>query len=174
MTPFQNYSRLPVRARRVAGVAATSGSETPANPHSTARRRTGISAAEILAATALFAVITVLLVPVIGGVKDVRDEAAQHQLAVIEAANLMERVVDLRRGGPLSRRRLDALTLSTPIRERLTQPELAVSLGDVGGSPPARALAIEISWENQHGERGVPVRVVTFLYESEASGDAQP
>ncbi len=129
---------------------------------------------EIVAATALLSVIMVLLVPVISGVAEVREEAARHQLAVLEAANLMERIAAQRANGPLSRQQLDGLSLSTSFNERLTDPQLAVSLGETTGSPPARELSIEISWENRHGERGVPVRVVTFLYESEESGVAQP
>lgn len=171
MKPFQFCKTLELR--RVPQVAVTNGTETPANPGSSLRCR-GISAVELVAATALFAVITMLLVPLIGGVKDVREEAAQHQLTVLEAANLLERVADMRRGGPLTQQQLDTLTLSAPVRDRLTKPELDVALGNAEGSPPARALAIEISWENQHGERAEPVRVVTFLYEWEASGDAQP
>ena len=130
--------------------------------------------AELVAATALFSVITLLLVPVIGGVAEVREEAARHQLAVLEAANLMERIAARRKYGPPSQQQLDALSLSTSVRERLTEPQLEIVVGETAGSPPARPLSIEISWENRHGERGVPVRVVTFLYESEESGDAQP
>ena len=129
--------------------------------------------AEIVAATALLSVVTALLVPVIGGVADVREEAARHQLAVLEAANLMEHIATQRMDGPISVEQLDELSLSQSVSDRLTDPQLAITLGDPVGSPAARPLSIEISWENQHGQRGVPVQVVTFLYEEEP-GDTQP
>ncbi len=145
-----------------------------ATQHRCSYRRRGVSMMEIVAATAILAVMAMLLVPVIGGVAEVREGAAQHQLAVFEAANLMERVAVLRANGPLTRQQLEELSLSRTARDQLTEPQLAFSLGEAAGSPPARALTIEISWENQHGQRGVPVQVVTYLYESEEPGDAQP
>jgi hypothetical protein len=129
---------------------------------------------EIVAAAAIFAVIAAVLVPAIGGVAEVREAAAQHQLAVIETANLMERIAALRAEGPLTAQQLDGLSLSAEVRDRLVEPQLKVSVDEIGGSLPARALTIEISWEDQHGQRGVPVQVVTFLYEVEESDDEQP
>lgn len=137
-------------------------------------RRPGVSLMELVAAVSVLAVIAVLLVPVIAGVADVREGAAQHQLAVIEAANLMERIAALRANGSLRREQLDALSLSETVQEQLVAPELEIMLSEAEGSPPAQTLSVEITWENQHGERGVPVRVVACLYESEESVDAQP
>lgn len=120
------------------------------------------------------AVVAILLVPVISGVAGVRDAAVQHQLAVLEAANVMERIAALRARGPVTGQQLAALTLSPAIEEQLVEPQLEITLTDAAGSPPARTLAVEVSWENEQGQRGVPVRVVTYLYEPEGPDDAQP
>lgn len=129
---------------------------------------------EIVAATAIFAIIAAVLVPAIGGVADVREEAAQHELALTEAANLMERIAVLRVDGPLTREQLEELSLSDEARNQLAEPQLSISLDEAAGSPPARLLTVEISWENQHGRRGAPVQLITFLYDAEESDDGQP
>lgn len=138
------------------------------------RTSRGVTLVEIVAATALLAVMAVLLVPVLGGVGEVRESAAHHQLAVMEAANLTERIAALRAEGRLSHQQLEELSLSPEARDQLVDPELRYTLDDFSDSPPAHALTIEISWRNRHGERAAPVRVVTFLNELEETDDAQP
>lgn len=125
--------------------------------------------AEVLAAAALMSVVTVIALPIVSSVAAVREESVKRNQAVIEVANVMERVAALRRSGPVSVAELGSLTVSDSITDLLDDHQLAITLGEPGGTPPARELTVSLSWRNDAGDRVAPVTVTAFVYEK---GDA--
>jgi type II secretory pathway pseudopilin PulG len=124
---------------------------------------------ELVVAIALFSTVTVLVVPVLGRVAAVRDEAAAHETAVLEAANLMERLAALSARRELARSDLESLALSDAAVNSLAAPRLDVTLGEPEGEPAARRLTVAVSWENSAGQRGAPVTVTRYVYEAGAA-----
>jgi type II secretory pathway pseudopilin PulG len=131
--------------------------------------RSGVTMLELVAAIALFSTVTVLVVPVLGRVATVRDEAAAHETAVLEAANLMERLAKLSARRELTNADLESLALSDATGNSLVSPQLDVTLGEPEGEPASRRLTVAVSWENSAGQRGAPVTVTRYLYESGAA-----
>ena len=130
--------------------------------------RRGVTMLELLAAIALFSAVALLVVPLLARVAAVRDEAADHETALLEAGNAMERLAAQSAGRELTQADLDAQRLSTAAAN-LTAPELKLTLSEPVGSPPARRLTVAVSWENAAGQRGAPVTVTRYVYRA---GDA--
>ena len=128
----------------------------------------GVTMLELLAAIALFSAVALLVVPLLARVAAVRDEAADHETALLEAANAMERLASVSAARELTQAELDALRLSDTAADNLTAPELKLSLSEPEGTPPARRLTVAVSWENAAGQRGAPVTLTRYLYETGA------
>jgi prepilin-type N-terminal cleavage/methylation domain-containing protein len=126
--------------------------------------RRGVTMLELLAAIALFSTVALLVVPVLGRVAAVRDEAAAHSTALREAANVMERVAARSARRELTEPDLNSLALSDTAVDNLTAPQLRVTLGEPEGEPSARQLTVAVSWENEAGQRGTPVTLTRYLY----------
>jgi type II secretory pathway pseudopilin PulG len=122
--------------------------------------------AEVLAAAALMSVVTVIALPIVSSVAAVREESAKRNQAVIEVANVMERVAALRRSGPVTAADLDSLTVSDSIADLLDESQLEITLSEPAGTPPSRELTVSLSWLNDAGDRVSPATVTAFLYES--------
>lgn len=126
--------------------------------------RRGVTMLELMAALALFSTVVLLVVPVLGRVAAVRDETAAHETALLEAANVMERLAAGNARRRITQEDLDALTLSDAARHDLTLPQLVVTLGEPEREPAARQLTIQVSWENDAGQRSTPVTLTRYLY----------
>lgn len=141
----------------------------PAGTMNSSLSRSGVTMLELVAAIALFSTVVLLIVPALTRVAAVRDDAAAHQTALLEAANLMEQLAALSARRELTRADLDSLSLSDIAVENLTAPQLELALGDPVGDPAARALTIVLSWENNAGQRGTPVRLTRYLFNAGAT-----
>jgi prepilin-type N-terminal cleavage/methylation domain-containing protein len=131
---------------------------------STTIPRRGVTMLELVAAIALFSAVALLVVPVLGRVVAVRDEAAAHETALLEAANLMERLAALSARRQLTETDLDSLALSNAAAGNLVAPQLNLTLGEPEGEPAARRLTVALSWENSAGQRGTPVTLTRYLH----------
>jgi type II secretory pathway pseudopilin PulG len=133
------------------------------------RRRTGVSLIEIIAAMGLFSVVVLLVAPAISGVAAVRDEAAQHLIAVLELSNLMERIAARDADGTPTQDELNQLAISDAAARELIDPVLTLTIGEPEGTPPMRPLTASLAWRNGAGQYGTPARVTRFLVEREGS-----
>ena len=107
--------------------------------------------AAVLAAAALMSVVTVIALPIVSSVAAVREESAKWNQAVIEVANVMERVAALRRSGPVTAAELER-EVSDSIADLLEESQLEVTLSEPAGTPPSRELSVSLSWLNDAGE----------------------
>lgn len=133
------------------------------------RRRSGVTMIEIIAAMGLFSVVVLLVAPAISGVAAVRDEAVQHQTAVLELSNLLEHIAARAPNDPLTQDALNQLAISDAAAGELIDPELTVTLGDPEGTPPMRPLTASLTWRNGAGQYGTPARFIRFLPVREGS-----
>jgi len=144
------------------------------HPNSQSRRTAGndrrvrraVTLMESMAALALLSVVVVLVAPILDVVQQMRAEARRHQFAVLEVANLQERLAA--RGGPLTDADIAGIEPSAAALRELSDPELTLTIEDVAGDPiAARRLTVSLSWENSSGERSAPVRAFRYLYVAE-------
>ncbi len=126
--------------------------------------RRGVTMLELLAAIALFSAVALLVVPLLARVAAVRDESADHETALLEAADVLERLAARSGGRELTQADLDAQRLSDAAVDNLAAPELKLSLSALEGSPPSRRLTVAVSWENSAGQRGAPVTLTRYLF----------
>jgi Tfp pilus assembly protein PilV len=124
---------------------------------------------EVLAAIALFSAVALLVVPLLARVAAVRDEAADHETALLAAANVMERLAAMSAGRELTQADFDTQRLSTAAAAKILAPDLKLTLSEPEGSPPARRLTVAVSWENGAGQRSAPVTLTRYVYETGAA-----
>jgi len=133
--------------------------------HSSARpRRRGSLLVEVAMATVLLMIAMTLMVKVLGWVAHERRSAERRQRALMEVANVMERITayPFEEVTPDLARRI---TLSETARGLLPDSELALDVSD--GTPEAgrttRRIAIRLRWRGSSGEWDAPVRLCTWI-----------
>ena len=134
-----------------------------------APRRRGYGLVELSVATLMLALAMAIVVQTAGWLVAERRGAGRRQVALQEAANLMER---------LAARPVDELTpelarsqaLSERARAILRDGTLEVTIGPAEGEPSARSIAIRIDWGNGSGGRAAPVRLVAWVYPRDREG----
>jgi len=128
------------------------------------RRRRGSLIVEVAMATVLLLITMTLTVKVLGWVAHERRSAERRQRALMEVANVMERITaypfdEVTPG--LARR----FKLSETARELLPESELALDVRD--GAPAegrtARRIAIRLRWRGTTGEWDAPVRLTSWI-----------
>jgi hypothetical protein len=126
--------------------------------------RRGSLLVEVAMAAALLMVAMSLTIKVLGFVAHERRASERRQRALVEVANLMERITaypfDEVTPGLAAK-----LTLSPAGRQSLPDSGLAV---DVAGSEPgagrsARRIAIRLRWHGPDGEWVAPVRLTSWI-----------
>ena len=115
-------------------------------------------------AAVLLMIAMTLTVKVIGLVALERRASERRQRALLEVANLMERITAYS-FDEVTPDLAGRLTLSPPARQSLPDPELAV---DVAGSEPgpgrsAKRIAIRLRWRGPDGEWVAPVRLTSWI-----------
>jgi len=128
--------------------------------------RRGVTMLELMAAVAVFSTVAILVLPVLGRVAQVREETSAHETAVRETANQMERLAALSARHELTEADLNSLTLSDAATSELTGPQLSATLSEPEGEPAAQRLTLTLSWENSAGQRGTPVTLTRYLYQT--------
>ncbi len=128
------------------------------------RRRRGSLLAEVAMATVLLMVAMTLTVRVLGWVALERRSAERRQRALMEVANVMERITayPFEEVTPALASRI---TLSETARRQLPDSELVldVSDGDPAAGRTARRIAIRLRWRGRGGEWDAPVRLTSWI-----------
>ena len=131
---------------------------------STRSRRRGSLLVEVAMAAVLLMIAMTLTVKVLGFVALERRASERRQRALVEVANLMERIT-AHPFDEVTPELAGRLTLSPPARQSLPDSELAV---DVAGSEPgpgrsAKRIAIRLRWRGPDGEWVAPVRLTSWI-----------
>jgi len=128
------------------------------------RRRRGSLLAEVAMATVLLMIAMTVTVRVLGWVALERRAAERRQRALIEVANVMERITayPFEEVTPELVRRM---TLSEPARRLLPDSELVLDVKDGAGAGgrTARRIAIRLRWRGRGGEWDAPVRLTSWI-----------
>jgi hypothetical protein len=126
--------------------------------------RRGSILVEMTISAGMLAVVMALTVQVLGYAGQQRRSADQRQRAMIEAANLMERIT----AGPydeVTPDRARGLTIAPATAASLPGAEWTV---DVKDDPPgpgrsAKRIAVRLRWKGRSGEWEAPVRLTTWI-----------
>jgi hypothetical protein len=115
-------------------------------------------------AAALLMVAMALTVRVLGFVAHERRASERRQRALVEVANLMERIT----ANPFDQvtpALAKSLTLSTGGQQSLPDSELAVDVAESapGAGRAARRIAIRLRWRGPDGEWVAPVRLTSWI-----------
>lgn len=131
-------------------------------------QRRGFSLLEMFVAGTLVAILLSICLQVMKATAE-QQRAIEHcQLAVQEAANLMERLC-ARPWPQLTPETARQLQLREEIRQVLPGAALAVSVVQPAGEPEAKRIAVEIRWQGKPNRAMRPVRLVAWKYRSESS-----
>jgi Tfp pilus assembly protein PilV len=132
-------------------------------------RRGGFSLLELVVTGVLLSVVMVSAVPMLAWVGLQRRAADQHQFALHEAANILERLT-LEDWEHLTPESAEELTLSEQAQSYLPDAELAVTVAETVAEPsdvpPSKRLSVELRWRDPAGNMTPPVRLTTWLYRS--------
>jgi hypothetical protein len=127
-------------------------------------KRRGSLLVEVAMATVLLMIAMTLVVKVLGWVGHERRSTERRQRALIEVANIMERITayPFEQVTPDLARRI---TLSDTARGLLPDAELAVDVSDskpdAGGS--SRRIALRLRWRGSSGMWNAPVRLISWI-----------
>jgi hypothetical protein len=128
------------------------------------RKRRGSLLAEVTMATVMLAIAMSLTVKVLGWVALERRAAERRQRAVLEVANVMERITSypFEEVTPDLTRRI---TLSTTADQSLPESDLVVDVthSDPGAGRSAKRIAIRLRWKGRSGEWDAPVRLTSWI-----------
>jgi hypothetical protein len=125
-------------------------------------KRNGIMLVELTVAATLLAAAMAAWVAVVAVAAGQRRAAADRQLALQEAGNLMERLAAM----PLAElqpEKAPKLPLS-PEGQRLPGVQSSIELTRVDGPPKAVRLVVSLRWEDRNGRLLPPVRLVAWRY----------
>jgi prepilin-type N-terminal cleavage/methylation domain-containing protein len=130
---------------------------------SSPRSHKGFTLVELIACTVLLGTVMVTMTPLLAWVASARRDASQRQLALAEAANILERFA-AEDWEAITAERTEALTLSQACREGLRDPALRVSVVESSTEPPSKRISVELDWQNRVGDRLSPVRLAAWVY----------
>jgi hypothetical protein len=119
---------------------------------------------EVAMGTVLLMITMTMTVKVLGWVAQERHSAERRQRALLEVANVMERISAYRFEDltpDLARR----IKLSETARGHWSDSELTVEFTDspAGDGPPARRVALELRWRGRSGLWDRPVRLCAWI-----------
>jgi Tfp pilus assembly protein PilV len=126
--------------------------------------RRGSLLAEVTMAAVLLMIAMTLTVKVMGYAGIERRATERRQRALLEVANLMERITAYQ-FDEVTSGRAGRMTISDEARRSLPDPELVV---DVAEKPPgvgrrAKRIAISLRWRGRSGEWERPVRLTSWI-----------
>jgi hypothetical protein len=135
-----------------------------ADKEATRPKRRGSLLAEVTMATVILIVAMSLTVKVLGWVALERRAAEHRQRAVLDVANVMERIsaYPFEEVTPDLTRRI---TLSTTAGRSLPDSDLSVEVtdSDPGAGRSAKRIAIRLRWKGRFGEWEAPVRLTSWI-----------
>jgi hypothetical protein len=128
------------------------------------RKRRGSLLAEVTMATVMLMIAMSLTVKVLGWVALERRAAERRQRAVLEVANVMERITSypFEEVTPDLTRRI---RLSAAADQALPESDLIVEVtnSDPGAGRSAKRIAIRLRWKDRSGEWDAPVRLTSWI-----------
>jgi Tfp pilus assembly protein PilV len=130
----------------------------------TRSRRSGSLLVEVAMAAVLLMIAMTLTVKVIGLVALERRASERRQRALLEVANVMERITAYP-FDQVTPELAGRLTLSPAARQSLPDSELAVNVAasEPGPSRSAKRIAISLRWRGHDGEWVAPVRLTSWI-----------
>lgn len=132
------------------------------------KRRRGVSIVEMIATAVLISVAMTAAVPLLALAAVQSQTARQHQIALLEVANVMERIAI---APPRELRELEEASerpISDTARKYLPEARLQVHAVDVPGPPAALRLTVQLTWKDRAGASVAPVRLVKWFYPAAA------
>jgi len=128
------------------------------------RKRRGSLLAEVTMATVMLVIAMSLTVKVLGWVALERRAAERRQRAVLEVANVMERITAY----PFEEVTPDLthrITLSTTAGQSLPESDLVVEVtnSDPAAGRSAKRVSIRLRWKGRSGEWEAPVRLTSWI-----------
>jgi Prokaryotic N-terminal methylation motif len=126
-------------------------------------RRRGFGLIEMAIAGALIAVAMTVTVQVVGWIALERRAVERRERALLEAENLMERIV----AAPwqdLSTESVKRFSLSETTAGFLRSPTLDVIVTPFDDAPARKKVVVEIRWLDRTGRPEAPVRLVAWAY----------
>lgn len=129
------------------------------------RTRVGSTLLEAVAGLAIMVVACTLIAQLTAFATRQMRVNALHQLAVQEAANLLDQYVtcsDVAGSDVAS----GARPLSAEAARQLPNGTLNVTLTDEATPPAARQIAVEVTWDSPFGNRPERVRLVSWRYDT--------
>jgi prepilin-type N-terminal cleavage/methylation domain-containing protein len=127
-------------------------------------RRHGLSLMEVSAAIVLLGALATVVIQALEWTLVERREAQRREIAMVEAANAMERLAAAK-WESLAPHASAEESLSAIATEMLPSGRLTTEVTAAGESPAARRIVVEVHWLNRAGEEGKPVRLTTWIYE---------
>jgi prepilin-type N-terminal cleavage/methylation domain-containing protein len=130
----------------------------------------GFTIIEMIAASALTAVLVTMCVQMLSSTAVQRRSAERRMIALEEAANLTESVGSLA-WEELTPERIAQYRLSEPAQQILGGGELRIALEPSASGPPAKLVRVEITWPGAGGGTDSPVRLSSWVF---SPGKAPP
>jgi hypothetical protein len=115
-------------------------------------------------AAVMLAIVMTLTVKVLGYAGQQRRSADQRQRAILEVANVMERIT-AEPFEEVTAERARRLSISPAAAGSLTGSELAVEVTEEQPGPgrSAKRVAVRLRWKGRSGEWEAPVRLTTWI-----------
>jgi hypothetical protein len=128
-----------------------------------ARRRPGFGLIEMAVTGALIAVAMTVTVQVVGYVALERRAVERRERAILEANNLLERLVS-RPWDELTPGSAKEARVSSTTSSFLRSPKLDVEVTPSDDAPARKKVSVEIRWLDRSGRPESPVRLVSWVY----------
>ncbi len=144
---------------------------SPSNVRRSARQdsqRRGFSLLEIFVAGTLLAALLSICLQIIKATTEQQRAIEHRQLAVQEAANLMERLCG-RPWPQLTPEAVRQVQLREEMRQVLPGAELAIDVVQPAGEPAAKRISVQIRWQDKANRATRPVRLVAWKYRPKSS-----
>ncbi len=125
--------------------------------------RRGTTLLELIVAVALLAAMTAAAMQMLRVTAAQRRATSARQAAVLEAANLMERLA-ARSWDELTEEGVQDVELSPEARRRLPAGELEIDITSPTDQPDARRIALRLRWQGDSGQLLRPVRLLAWRY----------
>ncbi|WP_435016122.1 type IV pilus modification PilV family protein [Tundrisphaera sp. TA3] len=126
------------------------------------RRRRGFGLVEMTATAVMLVAAMTITVQLVGWVAAERRSVARRERALLEAANLLERLA-ARPWDDLTPDAAKALTLSDATRAALPGAALSIEVAPAG-APEAKRITVAITWRDRSGSAEAPARLVGWAH----------
>jgi hypothetical protein len=125
--------------------------------------RRGFAVTELVVAGALLGALLAVCLQLLAATAAQRRAAAQRQLAILEAGNVMERLA-ARPWAELTPQAVAAVQLAPSVRDRLPGAELKVEVSTPSAEPGAKRIVVSLHWQDRAGQSVSPVKITTWRW----------